>query len=385
MISNALRQQAVTQLPARSLSSVVSNGFATSLAANNYVRFKQKYNEHVKAFEERMKKVQDDNKPILKKPFSKAYTHPYHNQHHPLNFSSVKLSEFASDFVGPEMVSPHYENFAMSRKYAIIFFGGVITLMIGISTTDISWFAKSSFIPFVFWMQLHYIFLEGRKSFFKPLLVRFYRRVAAVDMYNFDLFYHENMEVSVREQMRTAKEQLEYMQIHQDFNDIKSESINNFLANEYINLQRHIADRAVNILKQAQMFEDINKNRYLQNIIVEATAEIDKALEGPQKDEIQNKMLESAINGLAKGYMDYEGDPILPLVQKVIRRNVEKFTKLSAEEQKKLLSLTDSQLSTLKQMDKRAKEEYLHGEPKGLDASLKHNDVVKKILTNWGK
>eukprot|EP00331_Platyophrya_macrostoma_P008522 CAMPEP_0176430664 /NCGR_PEP_ID=MMETSP0127-20121128/14378_1 /TAXON_ID=938130 /ORGANISM="Platyophrya macrostoma, Strain WH" /LENGTH=383 /DNA_ID=CAMNT_0017812577 /DNA_START=37 /DNA_END=1188 /DNA_ORIENTATION=+ len=383
MISNFVRQQTASQV--KSLSCVISNSFSSSLAANNYVKFKTKYNEHVKAFEEKMRKVQDENRPPLKKPFSKAYTHPYHNDHHPLNFSAVKLSELASDFVGPEMVSPHYENFAMSRKYAIIFFGGVIALMVGISTTDISWFAKSSFIPFVFWLQLHYIFLEGRKSFFKPLLVRFYRRVAAVDMYNFDLFYHENMEVSVREQMRVAKEQLEYMQIHEDFNDIKAESINNFLANEYINLQRHIADRAVNILKQAQMFEDINKNRFLQNIITEATAEIDKALEGPQKEEIQNQMLESAIRGLAKGYMDYEGDPILPLVQKVIRRNVEKFTKLSAEEQKKLLSLTDAQLSTLKQMDKRAKEEYLHTEPKGLDASLKQYDVVKKMLASWGK
>ena len=36
--------------------------------------------------------------------------------------------------------------------------------------------------------------------------------------------------------------------------------------------------------------------------------------------------------GLAKGYMDYEGDPILPLVKNVIRKNVEKFTKLSADE-----------------------------------------------------
>ena len=54
MITNTLRQQAATHIQLRSLSSVVSNGFSTTLAANNYVKFKTKYNEHVKAFEEKM-------------------------------------------------------------------------------------------------------------------------------------------------------------------------------------------------------------------------------------------------------------------------------------------------------------------------------------------
>ena len=50
MITNVLRQQAA----ARSLGSVISNSFATALAADNYVKFKTKYNENVKAFEEKM-------------------------------------------------------------------------------------------------------------------------------------------------------------------------------------------------------------------------------------------------------------------------------------------------------------------------------------------
>lgn len=37
--------------------------------------------------------------------------------HHPLNFSAVKVAELFHDFVGPEQVSPHYENYLMSRKY----------------------------------------------------------------------------------------------------------------------------------------------------------------------------------------------------------------------------------------------------------------------------
>lgn len=385
-MNGVLRQNPALYQQIKSLTPIVANGFATNdLVAKNYIKFKQRYTESVKSFQEKLSKVEDEDRPALKKPVSKAYTHPYNSHHHPLNFSPVKNAELFHDWVGPEQVSPHYENFMMSRKYALIFWGGVFALSFGASTVDLHWMAKSSIIPFVFWMQLHYFYLEGRKSMLKPLLIRFYRRVAAHDIYNFNVFYHENIEVKLRELLRISKTQLEYWQLHKEFQDIKAESINNFLANEYINLQRHITDRAVNILKQAQAYEEINKNRYVQGMIDEASAEVDKAVNGPNKEAIQKSMLESAIKGLAKGYMDYEGDPILPLVQGAIKRNVEKFSKLNDVEQKRLLALTESQLQSLKDSDKRVREEYVHSEPKGLDASLKANEIVKKLLTNWGK
>lgn len=43
----------------------------------------------------------------------------YFKDHHPLNLSIVKTAELFHDFIGPEQVSPHYENFLVARKYAI--------------------------------------------------------------------------------------------------------------------------------------------------------------------------------------------------------------------------------------------------------------------------
>lgn len=96
-----------------------------------------------------------------------------------------------------------------------------------------------------------YMYLEGRKSFFKPLLQRFYRRVAANEIYNFEVFYHENIENKLRELLRISKSQMEYWNLHSEFQGVKAESINNFLVNEHANLQKHISDRAVNVLNAA--------------------------------------------------------------------------------------------------------------------------------------
>jgi hypothetical protein len=71
------------------------------------------------------------------------------------------------DFVGPEQVSPHYENFMVARKFAIAFWVGIAALSFGVSTVDLNWIAKSSALPFLFWMQMMYLYMEGRKAFFK--------------------------------------------------------------------------------------------------------------------------------------------------------------------------------------------------------------------------
>jgi len=51
----------------------------------------------------------------------------------------------------------------------------------------------------------------------------------------------------------------------------------------------------------------------LQKIIDDAISQLDKGLEGASSD-VQSKMLDSAIDGLSKGYMEYANDPLLPLV-----------------------------------------------------------------------
>jgi len=96
-------------------------------------------------------------------------------------------------------------------------------------------------------------------------------------------------------------------------------------------------------------------------------------------------MLDSAITGLSKGVMEYDNDPILPIVQKFIKKSVENYSGLPEAEHKRLVSLTDSQIQSLKDSDRKAKRDFLETEPKGLDSALKSHDQAKKILGAWGK
>jgi len=358
---------------------------ATKAPKGYYEKCQERYHEHIAAFREKVDKLEADNKKNAPKPFPKGYTHPFHSDHHPINFSPVKIAELFHDFIGPEQVSPHYENYLVSRKYLMTFWGGLFVLSLGISTIDVHWIAKSAFLPFMFWMLLQYFYLELRKSLFKPLLMRWYRRVSANEIYNFEVFYHENIELKMRDMMRVAKHQLEFWTLHRQFLDIKAEGINTFLANEHQNLQRHITERAVNVLKQAQTFEEMNRTKVLQNIVDEASKEIDRQLQGPQRAEILRQMFESALTGLSKGTMEYSNDPIMPIVQNYIKTNASKYSNLPIEEQRKLVSLTETQIQSLRDYDRKAKREFLETEPKGLDSALKSHETARKILTTWGK
>lgn len=358
--------------------------FSSAGIEAQYNQFHEQYQEHFKQYREKMQKLEDEQNIHIKKPLAKGYVHPYNSDHHPINFSAVKLAELFYDFVGPEQVSPHYENYLMSRKYLMAFFAMFATLNFFMGSYDAHYIAASMMNPLLFWGILMYFYVELRKSWFKPLLLRFYRRVSSQDMYNMQAYWHENMEHRVRNLSRLCLDQMQYMQVHQQFQGIKAESINLFMANEYANLQKHLHDRALNLLRNAEQYEKLNKNKILQEIMNNATTELDRQLNGAEREQINNQMFESALIGLAEGRMEYKQDPILPIVQSYIRENANKYTSMSPEEQKKLTTLTEHQWESLKNMDNQAKEEYLKAEPKGFDASLKNHDTVRQILSNWG-
>ena len=48
------------------------------------------------------------------------------------------------------------------------------------------------------------------------------------------------------------------------------------MANEYMNLQKHINERAQNLLTQAKSFEEMNRNKIISGIVEGANAEIDR-------------------------------------------------------------------------------------------------------------
>ena len=114
----------------------------------------------------------------------------------------------------------------------------------------------------------------------------------------------------------------------------------------------------------------------------ETLSSIDKAY-SENKEHIENEMFKLALEGIANGRMDYAKDPILPYVVQTIQKTVDKFSKISPEDQKKMVKLTPEQIQTIRSADERARDEFLSNEPK-IDGTLKNNPIVGKILERWG-
>lgn len=102
------------------------------------------------------------------------------------------------------------------------------------------------------------------------------------------------------------------------------------------------------------------------------------------KEQIEKEMFQLALEGIAKGKMDYSKDPILPYIVKTIQKTVDKFSAISPEEQKKLVTLTSEQIESIRAADARSRDEFLQNEPK-IDGSLKAHENISKILGKWGK
>ena len=156
-----------------------------------------------------------------------------------------------------------------------------------------------------------------------------------------------------------------------------------FLINEQIALKNHLYERAQNILKQAEAFETNNHAKIINEVMAETLNAVDKAY-AENKDQIEREIFQLALQGIAKGRMDYANDPILPYIVKTIQKTVEKFDSISPEEQKKLVTLTNDQIESIRASDERLRDEFLNNEPK-IDGTLKSSETVSKILSRWGK
>ena len=90
---------------------------------------------------------------------------------------------------------------------------------------------------------------------------------------------------------------------------------------EQIALKNHLYARADNILKEAEIAENINQNKIITSVMDETLASIDTAYSN-NKQQIEAAMFDLALEGIAKGRMDYAKDPILPHVLQTINKTV---------------------------------------------------------------
>lgn len=317
-----------------------------------------------------------------KMKMKKGYSHPLDEEDRPLNFCPGRHYELFYDLIGTEQVSPHYENFLFSRRWAVSITAVLGGMAYGSTILDFGWIMASSFIPFLFYATLYYFFLEGRKTMFFPLQNKWYNAIAENEIDDLKREGPGMLRDFAQEQYEKAKEQLGYLPIHQEFQAIKYESVNRFLANEQINLKNHVVNRANNLLKSAQTFEAQNKKQILSKVFQKVFSEIEKMQKNPPKS-ILKASFESALIGIETGKMEYEKDIVIETLLKKIKTEINNLKDLTPEQIKELISLTEMQLQQMRGQDETAKQEFLNAEPKGVDKSILQMEHMKQKMANW--
>lgn len=99
---------------------------------------------------------------------------------------------------------------------------------------------------------------------------------------------------------------------------------------------------------------------------------------------IDEQFFQSALLGLRKGVMEYENDPLLPILQNEIQARTSAYASLSADEEQKLLMLNDSQKKAIVSVDKATKDQFLAAVPKLSNAAIKSHDKFKAFEASIG-
>lgn len=82
--------------------------------------------------------------------------------------------------------------------------------------------------------------------------------------------------------------------------------------------------------------------------------------------------------------MEYENDPLLPILQKEIQNRTAAFKNISAAEEQKLLMLNDAQKKAILDQDKSAKNGFLAATPKISNAGVKSHEKFKSYEASIG-
>ena len=183
-------------------------------------------------------------------------------------------------------------------------------------------------------------FLEIRHfSFmFGPKFTNFYNTYTRYETSQFVNQWADTCEEQQMQHLVQTKEQMEYVRINKEYDFVKKRALVNFLSNSREGLEHHFHTRAQNMLNSIEMFENNNLKNLLNEISTSALEKVKSSLDDPtRRAEIDQGMFDSALAGIRAGVMNYENDPLLPIVAEEINARTEAYKGLSAEEEGKLL------------------------------------------------
>ena len=299
-----------------------------------------------------------------------------------LDIGWEKTTKRIFELLGPEQVSPHYENFGMSRKVFLTFVGVCGVTSILKMPGDMSYALDSALPPFAFYFGLLYVFMEGRKSILLPLLNRFYSHANFNEELNILSNFQEDMYSVFRERETFAREQLEYYDLHKEFKTIKNEAVHKLLVAEETFLKQHLKDRTLNLLESAKQMELQNKKKITTEVLSNIKSQMRNLKQTPSQ-KIKDDSFTRALDGIRNGKIDYGQDLVLQSLLEVTRGEIAKINSLSEAEKDKMLCLTDIQLQSLKSADDLAQKEFLKKKPVGLEGAFKEHEGFARTMAQW--
>ena len=276
-----------------------------------------------------------------------GYQHPYHTAEHPISFSYYYYMKTLFEAVGPEQVSPHYESLSRSRRgliFMFLYIGSITSLSRMGSWSHNEWLRAMVFhheyiIAFYVGMSelRHFTFLVG------PKFTNFYNVYTRYETQQLVSQWADTTEEAQMQCLVPSKEQIEYVRINSEYDFVKKRALVNFLTTSRVNVEDHFHNRAQNMLNSIERYEQANLKSLISDISKESFAKIEEKMADPaSRAQIQDDFFQSALAGLRKGVMEYENDPLLPILQEEVQKRSAAYANLSAEEEQKLLMLTDA-------------------------------------------
>ena len=318
-----------------------------------------------------------------------GYQHPYHTAEHPISFSYYYYMKTLFEAVGPEQVSPHYESLSRSRRgliFLFLYIGSITSLSRMGSWSHNEWLRGMVFHHeyIIAWYlgvseMRHFTFLVG------PKFTNWYNVYTRYETQQLTSQWSDKAEEIQMEFLTPSKEQIEYVRINKEYDFVKKRALVNFLTNSRVSVEHHFHNRAQSLLTSIERYEQANLKNLIGDISRDSFAQIEAKLSDPsEQTAIKEQFFQSALAGLRKGVMEYENDPLLPILQDEIQKRTAAYANLSAAEEQQLLMLNDAQKKAVLDQDKSAKATYLASAPKISNASVKNHEKYRAYEAGIG-
>lgn len=119
----------------------------------------------------------------------------------------------------------------------------------------------------------------------------------------------------------------------------------------------------------------------MKNVVMGSIDKVFSYVDDPaHSDEIKRASFEAALDGIRSGEMTYKGDVILPMIEQEMRDSLQRFQGMSAEEEGRLLSLSEEQRRIIMDNDRKAKNEFLSAAPHITHGAVKMHDKYKNYV-----